>query len=166
MVVVDAGRHLPLGPHNLDAQCARAAVKLFDPHENTLGLRFRQDALGNPFGKRFQQVKALCRQLMADRLGDRVIGQDTVNIIIDRGGSGPYFDNDVEIHPLGLAAFGLKCPDLDLDHMIAQRDPVQRVTARCCGGADLGMVEGGADFSAHTWGLAQDMRKGHCESAA
>ena len=63
---------------------------------------------------------------MADGLGHTVIGEDAVDIIVDRPGERLHLDHDVETDTLGGAAFGLKGSDLDLDNVVAQRDPVQR----------------------------------------
>ena len=65
------------------------------------------------------------------------------------GGQRPHLDHDVETDPLGLAAFLLEGADIDLDDMIAQADPVERMIGPRGTRPRVGMLEGQGDFIAH-----------------
>lgn len=119
-------RRIALGAHDLDTQRAGAAVEFLDTDKDTLGLRFEQDAFRNAFGQRFKQVQTFGRQFGGNRLGHLVIAEDAVDIVVDQAVERAHLDHDVELHALCLAALGLKSADLDLDNVIAQRDPVMR----------------------------------------
>ena len=68
--------------------------------------------------------------IIPDKIADRVIGQDAINVILQRGRMRAHLDHDIKAQSLGLAALLLKRPDIRLDDMIAQRDTVARIS-RC-----------------------------------
>ena len=149
VVIRQVGMHLRAGAHDLDPQRAGPAVEFFDPHEGAHRLRLQQDAFGHTLGQGFQQVQAFGGQLVPDRFGHAVIGQDAVHVVVDGAGQRRHLDHHVEAHALRRAAFGLEGADLDLDDMVAQRNPVQR-PARCGGFGPFGrMREGKADVGGH-----------------
>ncbi|MEZ5716607.1 MAG: hypothetical protein R3D85_16565 [Paracoccaceae bacterium] len=96
-----------------------------------------------------EQVQPFGRQFGGDRLGHLVVGQDQVDIVIDPGGPRPDLDHHVEADPLGGAALLLEGADLDLDDMVAQRNPVERMVAAGGLRARVGMGKGQGDFVAH-----------------
>jgi hypothetical protein len=49
-----------------------------------IACRFGQNPLGHPLGQRFQQVQPFGREFCRDGFGDAVIGQDAVNVILQR----------------------------------------------------------------------------------
>ena len=142
-------RHLGARAHNLDPQLVGADVQLFDPHKGAHRLRFGQNALGKPFSQGFQQVQTFGGQFGGNGFGDAVIRQDAVDIVIQRLRRRPHLDHDVEHHPLAMAAFLLKCTDLNLDHMIAQGNAVTRVGCGRRDGTLFRMGEGKADVAGH-----------------
>ena len=108
-----------------------------------------EDALGDPLGQRFEQVEPPGRQFVADRLGNRVVGHDPVDIVVDRPLGRLYFDDHVEHQPLGVAALGLEGADLGLDQIVPQRDAVARVARGGGLGPFLGQREGKVDVGTH-----------------
>ncbi len=152
--VEGAERRLGPAAHDLDPKRAGATVEFLDPHEDAHRLRLGQDAFGDTGGEGFQQVEPFGGKLGRDRLGQAVVGQDAVDIVVDRGGMRADLDHDVEADALGGAAFGLKGADLDRDGVIAQADAVARVGAGGCLGARLGMGEGEAYVRGHGGSVA------------
>ena len=86
---------------------------------------------------------------VSNRFGQAVIGQDLVDIIIQRLRLRAHLDHDVELDALGGAAFLLKGANLNLDHMIAQGNAVARISTGRCDRTFLGMREGEADITGH-----------------
>ena len=64
-------------------------------------VRLGQDAFGHPLSQRFQKIETLCGKFRRDGLGQAVIGQDLVHIIIQRLRLGADFDHDIELDALG-----------------------------------------------------------------
>jgi hypothetical protein len=100
-------------------------------------------------GQRFQQVHALGLQRRVDRLDDRVVAEDAVDIVGGLFGAGLDLDHHVEAHGLAHAALGLEGADLDLAQVLGHRDAVAR-RARGGGlGAFGGVGEGGGKIVGH-----------------
>ncbi len=124
-------------------------------------MRFEQNPVGNPRGKRFEQIEPFGRQFKGNRLGHLVIGQNAIHIVVQGRGDGAHLDHHIEADALRGAALGLEGADLHLDHMITQRDPVERaVLIASVGGAGTGggMLEGEADILAHGVSFAAVVR--------
>jgi len=112
--------------YDFHAKRTGPAIQLLDPDEGAHRLRLQQDALGDAFGQRFQQVQALFGQFGGNCFGHLVVAQDAIHVVVDRRGHRAHLDHHVEGDALGRATLGLKRADLDLDHVIADRDPVKR----------------------------------------
>ena len=153
-ILCRAHRHFGARAHNLHPQRTRPPVQLFDPHEGAHRLGFRQNPLGDPLGQRFQKVQPFRGEFRRDGFGDAVIRQDAVDIILQRRGMGAHFDHHVKADALALPAFLLEGPDLDLDDMVAQADPVARVGAGTGLGPLFGVGESKADVGCHGFSRA------------
>ena len=67
---------------DLDAERAGDAVELLDPDEDPHGAAVGEAARRDPLGQRLEQVDPLGRQLVLDRLGDRVVGDHLVDVVV------------------------------------------------------------------------------------
>ena len=68
---------------------------------------------GDPLGQGLQQVDPLRGELVLDRLGDGVVGDDLVDVVVLRRGVVRDFEHHVEADALGRAALGAEGADLD-----------------------------------------------------
>ena len=91
---------------DLDAEGTGDAVELLDAHEGADGARVGEAAGGDPLGEGLEQVDALGGELGLDRLGDRVVGDDLVDVVVLGRGVVRDLEHDVEADALGDAVFG------------------------------------------------------------
>ena len=99
---------------DLDARarrgCGRASRSGRRPARRAVG----EAARGDPLGQRLEQVDPLGGQLVLDRLGDGVVGDHLVDVVVLGRGVVRHLEHDVEADALGDAALGAEGADLDL----------------------------------------------------
>ena len=130
------------GADDLDAEGAGDAVELLDADEGADGARIGEAAGGDALGEGLEQVDALGGELGLDRLGDRVVGDDLVDVVVLGGAVMADLEHDVEADALGDAALGAEGADLDAAGIVADRDAVERRADVGRRGARVRQLEG------------------------
>ena len=102
------------GPHDLDAERAGDAVELLDADEGAHRPGIGEAAGGDAFGEGLEQVDALGGELVLDRLGDGVVGDHLVDVVVLGGGVVRDLEHHVEADALGDPALGAEGADLHL----------------------------------------------------
>ena len=91
---------LALGADDFDTQCERTAIQFFDTHKHPQRLRFAQNTFGHTGRQRFQKVQTFGAQFGVDSLGDTIIRQDTIHIVVDFTCLRCDLDHNIETNPL------------------------------------------------------------------
>ena len=111
---------------DLDTEGTGDAVELLDAHEGADGAPVGEAAGGDPLGEGLEQVDALGGELGLDRLGDRVVGDDLVDVVVLGRGVVRDLEHDVEADALVDAVFAAEGADLDAAGIVADGDAVER----------------------------------------
>ena len=128
--------------HDLDPERARDAVELLEPHEHPHRPRVGENPRRDPLGQGLEEVDPLGGDLLLDRLGDRVVGDHLVDVVVRGRRVVRDLEHDVEADALGDAALGAEGADLDLPGVVAHRDAVERPPAVGRRGARVRKFEG------------------------
>ena len=113
-----------------------------------MGVGLVQQARRNVLGERLEEVEALLRQRVRDRLDYPVVGQDPVDVVA-AARRAAHLRHHIEGDPLDVSALGLEGADVDLHHVVAQRDPVERLLGRGGLGPRRRVREGKFGFVGH-----------------
>ena len=97
---------------------------------------------GDPLGEGLEQVDPLGGERVLDRLGDGVVGDHLVDVVVLGGGMMRDLENDVEADALGDAALGAEGADLDVAEVVAHGDAVERRAGMGGGGPRMRQLEG------------------------
>ena len=90
-----------------------------------------------------------CREFGGNGFSDAIIRQNAVHIVVQRLRRGANLDHHVEHHPLGMAPLFLKRADINIDNVIAQRNPIARIRPGRGDRTLFRMGKGKADIAGH-----------------
>ena len=114
--------------------------------EDAHGAGIGKAAGGDALGQRLEQVYPFRSEFGLDRLGNRVVGDNLVDVVVLGGGVMRDLEDDVEADALGDAVLGTKRADLHQAGVVPYRDPVRWWTDVRCTGPRVRKLEGDRCF--------------------
>src|SRR5665811_153524 len=125
---------LSLAPHDFDAHGARILIELLDTHRDTRRPGMGQAMLRHLIGQRLHQIDVAARYDRFDAIGNVVVIQRLIDVVVEDLLGGRHVDVDREAHALGDALLVMVNPNLHVEHVVVHENAVERLARIARGG--------------------------------